>query len=80
MGTLSKSQDVWASGIFLALLLTGQMPLSLNSTSSSNHIIQQIEDGKFNYEHPMWKDVSEKALQFVRKLLDVEPSKKIESV
>lgn len=64
-GNISKNQDVWSYGILLSLLLAGQLPLFIQPSDHSSTLITQVLEGKFNFSHPIWSDVSDIALQFV---------------
>lgn len=69
-----KEVDVWSVGIILYILLWGYPPFFSDWNSE---LFEQIKAGKFEFHSPYWDDVSEEAKDLVKKLLTVDPKKRI---
>jgi serine/threonine protein kinase len=64
--------DIWSIGVICYMLLSGKVPFTGRSNAELYH---NTKDGvKFNPDD--WKDISNDAINFVKKLLIVEPSKR----
>lgn len=69
-----KEVDVWSIGICLYILLWGYPPFFADANSE---LFDQIKAGKIEFHPPYWDDVSEEAKDLVKKLLTVDPTKRI---
>ncbi|CAO2629039.1 Serine/threonine-protein kinase Chk2 [Lemmus lemmus] len=67
----SRAVDCWSLGVILFVCLSGYPPFSEHKTQVS--LKDQITSGKYNFIPEVWTDVSEKALDLVKKLLVVDP-------
>ncbi|XP_051018120.1 serine/threonine-protein kinase Chk2 [Acomys russatus] len=67
----SRAVDCWSLGVILFICLSGYPPFSEHKTQVS--LKDQITSGKYNFIPEVWTDVSEKALDLVKKLLVVDP-------
>mmetsp|Transcript_49665 Transcript_49665/g.144028 ORF Transcript_49665/g.144028 Transcript_49665/m.144028 type:complete len:546 (+) Transcript_49665:115-1752(+) len=65
--------DMWSLGVVVFILLVGYMPFD----GSDSHQIALIKSGMYEMEQPQWNWVSEQAKDLVRKLLVVDPTKRI---
>ncbi|XP_047302547.1 serine/threonine-protein kinase Chk2-like [Homo sapiens] len=63
--------DCWVLGVILFICLSGYPPFSEHRTQVS--LKDQITSGKHNFIPKVWAEVSEKALDLVKKLLVVDP-------
>lgn len=74
---LSKSYtskcDLWSLGVIVFILLVGYMPFS----GEEMHVRQSIKEGRTNQKPEKWKGVSHAAKAFVKKLLEVDPEKRM---
>ncbi|XP_026340495.2 serine/threonine-protein kinase Chk2 isoform X2 [Ursus arctos] len=67
----NRAVDCWSLGVILFICLSGYPPFSEHKTQVS--LKDQITSGKFNFIPEVWTEVSEKALDLVKKLLIVDP-------
>ncbi|XP_057602843.1 serine/threonine-protein kinase Chk2 isoform X2 [Hippopotamus amphibius kiboko] len=67
----NRAVDCWSLGVILFICLSGYPPFSEHKTQVS--LKDQITSGKYNFIPEVWAEVSEKALDLVRKLLIVDP-------
>ncbi|XP_006890584.1 PREDICTED: serine/threonine-protein kinase Chk2 [Elephantulus edwardii] len=70
----SRAVDCWSLGVILFICLSGYPPFSEHKTQVS--LKDQITTGKYNLIPEVWAEVSEKALDLVKKLLVVDPKKR----
>jgi calcium/calmodulin-dependent protein kinase I len=63
-----KSVDMWAVGVITYILLGGYPPFS---DETRQQLISQICAGSFEFHYEYWKEVSEEAKDFIRRLLTV---------
>ena len=68
---ISEKQDVWACGVLLTVLLTGETPFE---QAKDKHMVE------VDFELANWREVSGNAVELVRKLLDTDPEKRIKAV
>ncbi|TMW68026.1 hypothetical protein Poli38472_007698 [Pythium oligandrum] len=66
--------DCWSLGVILFILLCGYPPFG-----GENHaaIFEKVVSAKYKFSSPEWDDVSESAMDLVRKLLTVDRSKRL---
>ncbi|XP_012927385.1 serine/threonine-protein kinase Chk2 isoform X2 [Heterocephalus glaber] len=67
----NRAVDCWSLGVILFICLSGYPPFSEHKTQVS--LKDQITSGKYTFIPEVWADVSEKALDLVKKLLVVDP-------
>nr|XP_019598658.1 PREDICTED: serine/threonine-protein kinase Chk2 isoform X2 [Rhinolophus sinicus] len=67
----NRAVDCWSLGVILFICLSGYPPFSEHKTQVS--LKEQITSGKYNFIPEVWAEVSEKALDLVKKLLVVDP-------
>ncbi|XP_007900011.1 serine/threonine-protein kinase Chk2 isoform X2 [Callorhinchus milii] len=75
MGSYSKAVDCWSLGVILFICLGGYPPFSdqIESMSLSDQIIK----GHYTFIPSCWGHVSEMAKDLVKKLLNVDPEKRL---
>ena len=73
-GVSSAATDVWAAGVVLYILLCGHPPFQ---SKSNREILERSARGQFSLEGKEWESVSESAKDLVRKMLTVDPEKRI---
>uniref|UniRef100_H0WNV6 Serine/threonine-protein kinase Chk2 n=1 Tax=Otolemur garnettii TaxID=30611 RepID=H0WNV6_OTOGA len=67
----NRAVDCWSLGVILFICLSGYPPFSEHKTQVS--LKDQITSGKYHFIPEVWADVSENALDLVKKLLVVDP-------
>lgn len=65
--------DIWAIGIITYILLCGYPPFSGNSETE---LFQNIIKAEYYYYEEEWKDISDEAKDFIKKILVVDPQKR----
>jgi calcium-dependent protein kinase len=65
--------DLWSLGVIGFILLSGYMPFSGPETV----MIRNIRKGTFEFRPERWSTVSDEAKDFIFKLLEVNPSKRL---
>ncbi|NXR90970.1 KCC1G kinase, partial [Hypocryptadius cinnamomeus] len=67
----SKAVDCWSIGVITYILLCGYPPFYEETESK---LFEKIKEGYFEFESPFWDDISESAKDFIRHLLEKNPS------
>ncbi|XP_056367163.1 calcium/calmodulin-dependent protein kinase type 1G [Oenanthe melanoleuca] len=67
----SKAVDCWSIGVITYILLCGYPPFYEESESK---LFEKIKEGYYEFESPFWDDISESAKDFIRHLLEKNPS------
>ncbi|EFJ39750.1 hypothetical protein VOLCADRAFT_78266 [Volvox carteri f. nagariensis] len=66
--------DMWSAGVVLYILLGGYPPFW---SDSEPQLFDMIRKGKYSFGDPVWNKVSESAKDLIRKLLVVDPTKRL---
>ena len=66
--------DLWSAGVLVYIILTGTPPFNGNSDAE---IMKKVAAGKYSLDIPELSNASEKAKDFISKLLTVDPAKRI---
>lgn len=66
--------DIWSIGVVMYVLLCGYPPFN---GANDKAIIEAVLKGKFSLDEPEWDDISYEAKDLVRKMLEYDPSKRI---
>ena len=65
--------DVWSCGVILFVLLSGKMPFGGTDVEAK----AALERGLYSMEAPEWEDVSQTGKNLVRRMLQVDPRRRI---
>lgn len=71
-----KPVDMWSLGVITYTLLCGYSPFR---SESLGELIEECKTGKIVFHERYWKDVSKDAKDFIRSLLQPDPSKRATS-
>lgn len=66
--------DMWSAGVVLYILLGGYPPFWSESEPA---LFEQIRKGQFNFDDPVWTNVSNSAKDLIRQLLDTDPTRRL---
>jgi len=66
--------DLWSVGVIAYILLCGYEPFF---SDNEPEMFKKIIKGDYVFDSPYWDDISENAKDLVRKLLKVDPTKRI---
>lgn len=69
-----KPVDIWAIGVIVYLLLSGDYPFV---SSAGVELTEEICEGHFTFDGPTWKEVSPGAKDFISRCLVVDASKRM---
>ncbi|NXJ74297.1 KCC1G kinase, partial [Trogon melanurus] len=67
----SKAVDCWSIGVITYILLCGYPPFY---EETETKLFEKIKEGYYEFESPFWDDISESAKDFIRHLLEKNPS------
>jgi len=71
-----KEVDMWSIGVITYILLCGFPPFY---NENLPELFEQILKAEYDFPEEYWKDISEGGKDFIRKLLVVDPSKRLTS-
>ncbi|KAK6589771.1 calmodulin-domain kinase 1 [Cryptosporidium xiaoi] len=73
-GTYDEKCDIWSAGVILYILLSGTPPFY---GKNEYDILKRVETGKYAFDLPQWRSVSDDAKDLIRKMLTFHPSMRI---
>eukprot|EP00916_Digyalum_oweni_P001239 GHVL01002410.1.p1 GENE.GHVL01002410.1~~GHVL01002410.1.p1 ORF type:complete len:270 (-),score=61.72 GHVL01002410.1:621-1430(-) len=76
-GQKGPASDVWSLGVILFILLSGTIP-TIDSKKVSA-VMEGRKNGRWTFQHDRWENSSSLAKQLLRRMLEVDPKKRIES-
>ncbi|OII71297.1 calcium calmodulin dependent protein kinase [Cryptosporidium ubiquitum] len=66
--------DVWSIGVILFILLAGYPPFG---GQTDQEILKKVEKGKYTFDSPEWKSVSEGAKDLIKQMLQYDSQRRI---
>eukprot|EP01017_Pseudomicrothorax_dubius_P039474 TRINITY_DN6061_c0_g1_i1.p1 TRINITY_DN6061_c0_g1~~TRINITY_DN6061_c0_g1_i1.p1 ORF type:complete len:191 (-),score=41.86 TRINITY_DN6061_c0_g1_i1:34-606(-) len=73
-GSYDEKCDEWSLGVVLYVILSGNPPFY---AETKREIFKKIESGRYNFEGPEWSRVSSLAKDLIKKLLVVDPKRRL---
>lgn len=75
-GGYDSKCDMFSVGVILFIILAGYHPFDPEGTNSDRKMQQLILSGKWDFDDPAWDEVSEKAKDLIRKLMEPNPQQR----
>jgi len=73
-GHASAATDVWAVGVVLYILLSGQPPFQ---SKSNREVLEKSARGEVSLDGPQWTCISRGAIELIQRMLTVDPTARI---
>jgi len=68
---MDEKCDIWSIGVILYILLSGIPPFNGNT---DGEIMAKVQLGGFDFEDPIWNEVSLQVKELIGKMLNMDPA------
>lgn len=75
----NNSIDIWSLGITLFMMLTNQSPYP-DFKTSPQECLKHVSRGEINYQILVNKNISNDAIEFIRKMCQIDPKQRITAI
>jgi len=72
--TYTNAVDMWSVGVIIYILLSGYPPFY---DESPPKIFKKITEAKYDFDDPVWDDISDMAKDLIKKLLVKDPEQRL---
>jgi len=72
--TYTNAVDMWSVGVIIYILLSGYPPFY---DESPPKIFKKITEAKYDFDDPVWEEISDLAKDLIRKLLVKDPAQRL---
>ena len=69
-----SQSDVFSVGVIVYFILTGELPFY---SEENELVVKKIVEGDYDLDGPQLDDISEGAKDFIKSMLEIDPSKRI---
>lgn len=73
-GNYDTKVDIWSLGVLLYVFMSGYLPFQ---GDNRNDVFYKIQNAKYHFNHPEFKDCSEEVKDLIRKMLVIDPKKRL---
>eukprot|EP01128_Nolandella_sp_AFSM9_P000647 TRINITY_DN1079_c0_g1_i1.p1 TRINITY_DN1079_c0_g1~~TRINITY_DN1079_c0_g1_i1.p1 ORF type:complete len:489 (+),score=118.30 TRINITY_DN1079_c0_g1_i1:59-1468(+) len=73
-GGYTSACDIWSIGVITYVLLSSHIPFDGNT---ENLVFQKIIRAQYRFPSPMWDNISEEAMNFIKKIFLVDPKQRM---
>jgi len=73
-GSYTTQCDNWSMGIVLFIMLSGKPPFG---GKSNKEIVDNVLRGSYNYDNPVWANISDSAKNFIDSLLNKQADERL---
>jgi len=73
----TQEVDCWTLGVLMFILLSGYHPFDVFGDLNEPELMDKIKDCSYDFDDPVWEDVSQEAKDLITALLHTDPKKRM---